>query len=498
MTDTAIPSPSVSDASSDVPVYRCFVNGEWRSTGSTFPDYNPYDGGLVAEVANCGREEAHAAVEAAAAAYEDWSHTTPATRAKLFLKAAEIVERRQAEIAAIVTREIGGASFFAAYMQKIVIGMLEQAASWVYRSQGEVLPTDFPGTTALAIRRPLGVVASFTPWNGPSVLGWRGAILPLVWGNTVVLKPSELGPISAGIIMAEVLEEAGFPTGTVNVITHGPGEVGPIADEFFENDAVRIVNFTGSVRTGRILAERAGRALKRSVMELGGYNPVIIDADVDIDYAVRVATFSAFFHQGQICTSARKIYVKREIHDAFLERFIASAQSLKTGDPTETGVVVGPLITPQAVAAVQARVDEAVAKGAKVLTGGRADGQVYEPTILANVPDDAGVACEETFGPVVIVEPVDDLEDAVRDTNRSLYGLVASILCRDTARAFALGNKIVTGNVHINVPTVHEEINHPGGVVRDSGWGRGGPHSAAEFTDLIKVTIEPDQRQLPI
>ena len=493
-THGAVESPS----SPEPPEYRYFVNGQWLSADRTFPVRSPYSGETVAEVADCGAAETLAAIEAASAAFEEWSQTTPATRAKLFLKAAEIIERRQGEIAGMVTREVGGATLFAGYMQKIVMGMLEQAASWVYRPRGEVLATDFPGTTSVAVRRPLGVVASFTPWNGPSVLGWRGALFPLVWGNTVVLKPSELGPVSAGLVMAEVMDEAGFPAGAVNVITHARGGIGPIADEIFKNPAVRCINFTGSVRTGRILAARAGETLKRSVMELGGYNPVIICDDVDIDYAVGVSTFSAFFHQGQICTSARKIYVQRGIYDEFVARFVARAESLPLGDPSDPKTIIGPLITPQAVETVHQRVQEAVAGGAKVLTGGGFDGQVYAPTILADVSDDAGVACDETFGPVVIVQPVDEPEEAVEDTNRSLYGLVASILTRDVTRANELGGKIITGNVHINVPTVHEEINHPGGVVRDSGWGRTGPHSEAEFTDLIKITTEPDRRQLPI
>jgi acyl-CoA reductase-like NAD-dependent aldehyde dehydrogenase len=498
MTETATYGAVGSDDPSNPPVYRYFVGGEWRSTGRTFPIHSPYSGELVAEVADCGRDETKAAIDAASAAFEEWSQTTPATRARLFLKAAGIIDRRQGEIAAIVTREMGGATLFAGYMQRIVIGMLEQAANWVYRPRGEVLATDYPGTTSMAVRRPLGVVASFTPWNGPSVLGWRGAIYPLVWGNTVILKPSELGPISAGLIMAEVMEEAGFPAGSVNVITHAPESIGPIADELFENPAVRCINFTGSVRTGRILAARAGQALKRSVMELGGYNPLIVCDDVDVDYAVRVATFSAFFHQGQICTSVRKIYVERPVYDDFLEQFAERAKSLPMGDPSDPETLIGPLITADAVKSVHDRVQEAVAKGGKIVTGGYYEGQVYAPTILIDVPDDAAVSCEETFGPVVIVQPIDDPQEAIDDTNRSLYGLVVSIICRDTNRASAIGNKIITGNVHINVPTVHEEINHPGGVVRDSGWGRTGPHSEAEFTDLIKITIEPGQRQLPI
>jgi acyl-CoA reductase-like NAD-dependent aldehyde dehydrogenase len=484
--------------SSEVSTYRYLCNGKWLEAVSTFSDYEPYTGEVFAEVPDCGRPEAKAAVEAAAAAFEEWSLSTPSTRAQVFLKAAEIVERRRSEIAGILARETGSSARFAQYQQTIVIKMLEKCVDWVYQPVGEIMATDYPGTRVFAERRPLGVVASFTPWNGASVLGWRGLITPLAWGCTVVSKPSEMAPISAGLVMAEILDEAGLTKGAVNCLTHAPGAAGPIADEFFENAEVRVINFVGSVGTGRILAERAGRALKRSVMELGGYNPLVICDDVDLGYAARVATFSSFFHQGQICTNARKIYVERPIYDEFVERFVARTEELPIGDPTAEGTIIGPLITPQAVAKVTERVEDAVARGGRVATGGRAEGQVYAPTILLDVPDDAAVSCDETFGPVVIVEPVDSAEEAIEDANKSLYGLAASILSKDLARAERMGAKIKSGLVHINVPTVHEELHHPGGGVRDSGWGRIGPHSVHDFTDVVRVVIEPGERVLPI
>jgi acyl-CoA reductase-like NAD-dependent aldehyde dehydrogenase len=481
---------------SEVSTYRYLCNGEWLDAERTFSDYEPYTGEVFAEIPDCGRPEAKAAVEAAAAAFEEWSLSTPTTRAQVFINAAEIVEKRRTEVAEILARETGSSSRFAQYQQTIVIKMLERCVDWVYQPIGEIMPTDYPGSRIFVERRPLGVVASFTPWNGASVLGWRGLITPLAWGCTVVSKPSEMAPISAGLIMAEILEEAGLPKGAVNCLTHAPGNAGPIADEFFENPEVRVINFVGSVATGRYLAERAGRELKRSVMELGGYNPLVICDDVDVDYAARVATFSSFFHQGQICTNARKIYVERPIYDEFLEKFVARTENLKSGDPTEADTIIGPLITPQAVAKVTERVEDAVARGGRVAAGGHAEGQVYT-TILVDVPDDAAVSCDETFGPVVIVEPVDAAEEAIEDTNKSLYGLSASILSKDLARAERMGSKIKSGLVHINIPTVHEELHHPGGGVRDSGWGRIGLASVHDFTDIIKVAIEPNERVMP-
>lgn len=498
MTQTFDSRSRTKPSASTVPVYGYFSGGQWLGAGEVFEDHDPYSGGVYAEVAACGRAEAKSAVEAAAAAYEPWAGTTPAFKATLFHRAAEIVERRSSEIAGILTRETGAARLFANFQQGIVAQALRQAASWVYLPQGEILRSDIPGTYLTAIRRPLGVIASFAPWNGANVLGWRALLLPIIAGNTVVLKPSELAPISAGLIMAEVLEEAGLPEGVVNVIPHAPGAAVPIADEFFANPSVRCINFIGSVRTARILAERAGQALKRSVMELGGYNPLIVCDDVDLDYAARVATFSAFFHQGQICMNARRVLVQQEIYDEFLERLITKTQGLPVGDPAKSDTMIGPLITPAAVASVHDRVQEAVAKGGRILTGGHFEGQVYQPTILVDVPDDATVSCEETFGPIVVVQAVDGVENAIEIANRSMYGLTAAILSGNTYRAFELARSIISGSVHVNIPTVDDEVQAPYGGVRDSGWGRSGPHSIADFTDLVTINVQSGERELPI
>jgi len=483
-----------------IPEYRHFSAGEWRPAahGTTFDVHEPYTGEVFARVAACGQAEAKAAVEAATAAFEEWAELAPAKKAALFLRAAEVVERRRGQVADMLARETGCTIFFANFQQDLVKQTLQQAANWVYQPRGDILQSDVPGTYSTAVRRPLGVVASFTPWNGASILSWRAVLQPIAAGNTVVVKPSELAPVSAGLIVAEIAEEAGFPPGVINVVTHAPGEAKAIADEFFENPEVRCINFIGSVQTARMLSERAGRMLKRTVMELGGYNPMIILDDVDLDYAVRCATFSAFFHQGQICMNARKIYVQRAIHDEFLEKFVAKTKTLKLGDPQDPDTVIGPLISGTALEAVKERVAEALSLGARALTGAAHHGQVYEPTILVDVPDEATVSTVETFGPVTIVQPVDTAEEAVELANRSMYGLTSAILSGDTYRGFELAAKVKSGAVHVNMPTIDDEIQAPIGGVRDSGWGRTGPYSLDDFTDLIWVNVQSGQRHLPI
>lgn len=483
----------------DVRTYKYFAGGVWREAkgARTFDVVEPYDLRTYARVAAGGRDDAKVAIKAAAQAFSAWADTTPAQRAELFFKAASIIKRRRLEIAEVLTRETGSTIPYAAFQQDLVAATLEQAAGWMYLPKGQVLETNHKGSHSIGIRRPLGVVASFTPWNGANILSWRAVISPIAAGNTVVVKPSELAPISAGLILAEVVEEAGFPAGVVNVVTHAPGGAGEIADEFFESPDVRVINLIGGIKTARMLAERAGRALKRTVLELGGYNPMIVLDDVDVDYAVRTATFGSFFHQGQICINTRRIIVQRKIYDEFVAKLVTRAEALPCGDPQNPATVIGPLVTPAAVRLVHERVMEAVSKGAILRTGGSYEGQIYRPTILTDVPLEATVANEETFGPVVIVEAVDTVEEAVQSANRTMYGLASSIVAGDTYKAFELAPRILTGIVNVNSPTVNDEIHAPMGGVRDSGWGRTGPDSIADFSDVIWINTRSAQREYP-
>src|SRR5882762_7358239 len=265
-------------AQDEVKVRGYFAGNQWRDAEGkkVFAVHEPYSGRLFARVPAAGRADAHVAVDAAAKAYPEWANTGPTERARLFLKAAEIVKRRRTEIAEYLARETGSTISFATFQQDLVAATLQQVAGWVYLPKGEVLQTNQPGSHSIGVRRPLGVVASFTPWNGANVLSWRAVISPVAAGNTVVVKPSEFAPVSAGVMLAEVAEEAGFPAGVINVVTHAPGAAPAIADEFFERPEVRVINLIGGVKTARMLAERAGRTLKRTVLELGGFNPMII------------------------------------------------------------------------------------------------------------------------------------------------------------------------------------------------------------------------------
>jgi acyl-CoA reductase-like NAD-dependent aldehyde dehydrogenase len=479
--------------------YQYYAGGVWRDAenGRTFDDLEPYSGKIYAKVAAASRKDMKFALTAASEAFSAWAATTPQQRAELLFKAAAIIKRRRSEIAEILAKETGSTISFATFQQDLLAQFLEEGAGWAYHIKGEVLQTNVPGSFSIGVRRPLGVVASFTPWNGASILSWRTVIAPIVAGNTVVVKPSEFAPVSAGLMIAEIAEEAGFPPGVINVVTHAPGDAGNMSDEIFENPNVRVINLIGGVKTAKYLAERAGKTLKRTVLELGGYNPMIILDDVDVDFAVRAATFGSFFHQGQICMNTRKIIIQRKIYKQFLEKFIARTNSLPFGDPVDHKTIIGPLINEDAIKMVDNRVKDAVSKGAKIVAGGTFEGPIYHPTILTDVPYDAIVSNEETFGPVVIVEAVDTPEEAVSVANRVSYGLVSSIFTNDTYKGFELAPKILHGVVNVNSPTVNEETHAPMGGVRDSGWGRTGPHSIEDFTDLIWINSRSTQGQYP-
>jgi acyl-CoA reductase-like NAD-dependent aldehyde dehydrogenase len=494
MTSTLAPAGG---SQSSTGIYRWYADGQWRDAPGLFDDFEPYTGDIYARAPNCGPEEAKIAIAAASAAFPAWADTPPAEKARLFFKAAEIVLRRRDEIAEILARETGSTVPVSAAQQDYVAAALEQAANWVYLPKGEVLVSNLPDTHSIGVRRPLGVVASFTPWNAAQILSWRAVLNPLAAGCTVVVKPSEYAPISAGLLVAEIADEAGFPPGVVNVVPHAPGAAGLIADEFFASDEVRAINLIGGVNTARVLAERAGRTLKRTILELGGYNPMIVLDDVDVDYAARMATFGSFFHQGQLCLSTRKVIVQRRIYDDFLGAFVARTKALPSGDPLDPRTIIGPLVHQGAVDLMDQRVAEAVSLGATVRTGGTHEGLVYQPTILTDVPYGATASNEETFGPLVVVEAVDTPEDAVDVANRTHYGLTSSILAGDTYKAFELAPKLLHGVVNVNSPTFNDEIHAPIGGVRESGWGRTGPDSRADFSDIIWINTTSSQRQFP-
>jgi acyl-CoA reductase-like NAD-dependent aldehyde dehydrogenase len=480
--------------------HQMYIDGGWVDAldGETYESFNPYTGEVFARVVAGNRDDAKRAIEAAQAAFPAWSRTLPAERQMLFLKAADILESKRDEIVRIIADETGGTFGWAMFQATFTPGLLREAAAQVHQPMGEVIPGNIPGAFNMAIRQPVGVVAGIAPWNAPLILSLRSICLPIAYGNTAILKPSQESSVIGGVIIAQVFDEAGFPPGVLNLVINGPGGSSAIGDEFVENPTVKRINLTGSTRVGRTLAEKAGRYLKRVALELGGHNPLVILRDADIDYAVNAAAFGAFLHQGQICMSVRRIIVDSEIAEAFTEEFVQKAKTLKVGDPKDHGVVIGPVINQGQLEAIKRNVERTVKEGAVLLCGGEYEGLCYHPTVLANVTPQMTISCEETFGPVASILEVNTIEEAVQVANDTPYGLSAGVITQDLEKGLWVAERIHSGMVHINDQSVHDEPQMPFGGVGDSGYGRlGGRAALEEFTELRWISFQRTSRHYP-
>jgi vanillin dehydrogenase len=479
---------------------QLFINGEWQgaSDNRTFEKTNPFTGEIISRFSSAGRKDARRAMDAGSAAFPAWSATPPAVRRNLFLKAADILDRRQPEIARIMSEEMGGTFGWGIFNCIFTAGLLREAAAQAYGLIGEIIPSDLPDTVAMAIRQPVGVVVGIAPWNAPLILGMRSVALPLAYGNTVVFKASEESP-ATHLAIAEMFHEAGFPKGVINVITSSPADAEEVVDELIAHPKTRRINFTGSTRVGRIIAEKAGRHLKRVLLELGGKAPMIVLQDADIEAAVAAANFGAFMNQGQICMSTERIVVETQIAEVFGGMLAAKASDLKVGDPLQPDTQIGPVINKGAIERVQALVDDALAKGVKLLCGGKAQGPCYLPTVLYGVTPEMRVYHDESFGPLASIVIVANGDEALRVANDTEYGLSSAVFSRDVSKAMKLAERIESGICHVNGATVHDEPQMPFGGVKDSGWGRfGGRAALEEFTELRWITIRRTPTRYPI
>jgi acyl-CoA reductase-like NAD-dependent aldehyde dehydrogenase len=377
-------------------------------------------------------------------------------------------------------------------------GMLREAAAQTYGTLGEVIPSDIPGKLAMAVRAPAGVVVGIAPWNAPVILGVRAIATPLACGNTAVLKASELCPRTHRLI-GEALRDAGLPDGVLNVVTNAPADAPAVVEALVAHRAVRRINFTGSTRVGRVIAELAARQLKPVLLELGGKAPLLVLDDADLDEAVAAAAFGAFFNQGQICMSTERIIVDQAVADAFTAKFVAKAMTLTAADPTEGRAPLGSVVDPAAAAAVRRLIDDAVAKGAVLHEAAPPSGTLLSAAVLDRVTPEMDIYAAESFGPVTVIIRVKDEEEAIRVANDTEYGLTSAVFTGDAARGLRVAERIDAGMCHINGPTVHDEAQMPFGGVKASGYGRfGGKAGIAEFTDLRWITIDTRKGHFPI
>ncbi|WP_327721196.1 aldehyde dehydrogenase family protein [Streptomyces sp. NBC_00490] len=485
-----------------MPITReLFIGGkdEPAASGRRAEDVNPYTGEVYATVAAAGTEDVRRAVDAAEAAFPEWAALAPFARRAILLKAADLLDGKGDQVAELMAQEAGGTRPWAHFNVYLAANMLREAAAAVTAPRGEVLTAQEQGALGLAVREPVGVVAAFAPWNAPVILGVRAVAAPLAAGNTVVVKASEDAPIACALFVADVLREAGLPDGVLNVVTNAREDAAEIAEALIADERVRAVNFTGSTNVGRIIGEHAARHLKPAVLELGGKNSVIVLDDADVDYAVDAVTFSVFMNAGQICMSGDRILVHESLAEEFTRKFTAKTASLQAGDPNHPHTVVGPLVAASAAQRVAALVEDAVAKGAKVLTGGgKPDGAVHPATVLTDVPKDAEIYHAEAFGPVCVVETFSDDDAAVAVANDTENGLTCGIITENATHGLAVARGVRTGIVHINDQSVADEPQAPFGGFKASGYGRfGGRWGIEAFSNTRWVTIATQQAHYP-
>jgi aldehyde dehydrogenase (NAD+) len=474
-----------------------YIDGEWRpGTGSwDIIDFNPYDGEKLASITIATADEVDQAYQASARAQKQWAATNPYTRRAVFEKALRLVEEREQEISEAIVAELGGTRLKAAFELHLAKEFLREAIHLSLSAEGRILPSPTDGKENRVYRVPVGVVGVISPFNFPFLLSIKSVAPALALGNGVVLKPHQNTPITGGSLVAKIFEDAGLPGGLLNVVITDIAEIG---DTFIEHPIPKVISFTGSDKVGRHVATVCAAQFKRSVLELGGNNALVVLDDADIDYAVDAAVFSRFVHQGQACMAANRVLVDRSVADEFTEKFVAKVKSLKTGDPSDPATVIGPVINSSQADALSAVVQQAIAEGATALVHGATTDNLVEPSVLTDVPADSALLQQEVFGPVVFLMPFDGEEEAVRIANDSPYGLSGAVHTGNIERGVNFAKQIDTGMFHVNDGTVHDEPIVPFGGEKHSGVGRlNGETMLDAFTTMKWISVQHGRSGFP-
>ncbi len=471
---------------------RCYIAGAWSDAdnGAVSAIANPATGELLGNVPELGAAETRRAIEAAHAAWPGWRQATAQTRATILRRWFSLMLEHQEDLAMLLTLEQGKPLAEARGEISYAASFIEWFAEEGKRVYGDTIPAHQPDKRILVLKEPVGVCAAITPWNFPTAMIARKAGAALAAGCPMVVKPAPQTPFSA-LALAVLAERAGVPAGVLNVVT-GPAQV--IGDEILDNQLVRKLSFTGSTRTGKYLMQRCAGTLKRLSLELGGNAPFIVFDDANLDAAVAGALVSKYRNSGQTCVCANRFLVQEGVYDAFAERLTqAVREQLTVGNGLEPGVMQGPLIDAAALAKVERHVADALAQGARVLTGGQRHalgGTFYEPTVLGEVTPDMLVAREETFGPVAPLFRFQTDDEAIRLANATEFGLAAYFYSRNLSRVFRVAEALQYGMVGINTGLISTEI-APFGGVKESGFGReGSKYGIEEYLNIKYLCID--------
>lgn len=476
-----------------------YIGGAWRPgrQGGILKDTDPYSGDTLAEIVMANESDLDEAYRFAAKAQIAWAALLPSARAAVMLRSAAIMEARHEEIVDWLIRESGSTRVKAELEWQFLRAITLEAASFPHRVEGRILPLDEAGKESRSYRQPLGVIGIISPWNFPMYLSHRSIGPALALGNGVVVKPAEDTPVTGGLLIAKIYEEAGLPLGLLNVVI---GDVKDIGDPFTLHPVPSLISFTGSTKVGRHIGQLAmsGPQIKRVALELGGNAPCVILDDADLEHAVRAAVVGRYFHQGQICMSTNRIIVDAKVYDEFVDRFTAHVKGLKYGDPGDPAVSIGPVINQKQLRAHLAHIEGAHAAGARMVAGGDPEGQVLPPHVFADVTNDMQVAQDEMFGPIAPIIKVDGEAEALRVANDTQYGLSSAVFTRDQERGvrFALG--VHAGMTHVNDHSVNDTPTGPFGGEKNSGIGRfGGDWIIHEFTRDHWITVQHSRPAYP-
>jgi len=464
---------------------KCYIDGKWVGGEKSIDVTNPVNESVIGSVPRLGADETRRAIEAAARAQKPWAKKTAKERAAILRKWFNLMMENQEDLAQIMTAEQGKP--LAESRGEVAYGasFIEFFAEEARRVYGETIPSPFPNGRMVVIRQPVGVVAAITPWNFPNAMITRKAGPALAVGCTFVCKPASETPLSA-LAIAELAERAGMPPGVFSVIT---GSAKDIGGEMTSNDIVKALTFTGSTEIGRMLMAQCAPTIKKVGLELGGNAPFIVFDDADLDAAVQGAMASKYRNAGQTCVCANRLLVQEGVYDAFADKLAAAVKALKVGNGAEQGITTGPLINKAAVAKVQEHIDDALKKGGKLVTGGKAlGGNFFEPTLIRDVTPEMAVAREETFGPVAPLFKFKTEEEAIEMANDTEFGLACYFYTRDIGRVWRVGEALDYGMVGINEGII-STAEAPFGGVKQSGIGREGSHHGVDEYVEIKYML---------
>ena len=475
------------------------IAGQWRTgrAKGRLTDRNPYNGDVLAEIPHASEQDLDEAFRSAARAQKSWARQLPSERAAVMQRAAAVMDARRDEIVQWLIDEAGSTRLKAELEWTAVRAVMSEAAFAPYRMEGRILPADVPGKECRVYRQPVGVVAVISPWNWPLQLSNRSVAPALAVGNAVVLKPASDTPITGGLLLAKIYEEAGLPEGVLSVVIGAGSEIG---DAFVCHPASRVVSFTGSTPVGRRIARLAAEApiMKRVELELGGNSPFVVLDDADLDLAVDAAVFGKFLHQGQICMITNRFIVDRAVYEPFVEQFAARVRKLKAGDPNDPETLIGPIINDKQLDGLRDRIAEARSSGAREIVGGEPQGAVLPPHVFADVRNDMLIAREEIFGPVAPIIAASGEDEALELANTTSFGLSSAVFGGDAERATKFALELEAGMAHVNDQPVNDLPNNPFGGEKNSGLGRfGGDWAVAAFTSDKWLTVQHEPRRFP-